>query len=256
MMLATHDSIRRHHAAYTPLDSIDEAIARLRVAVTLTDWFEALASAGRSVGFDYTTFVLLPGGGLHCDDAFVRSNCAPGLVRLYGSGRTARACPLLEYACAHTSPAVWGEEWYVESCARALYEQVHEGGLRWGVLLPVHGPRCKTGMLSFASRADTATAKQEAMAQLALLGWVRDVAIETALPHVERYFASILPKFTPRESEIMKWWVFGKTASEIALILDCSQSAINFHLANIRTKLGVNTSRAAGVKAIELGLLK
>jgi LuxR family quorum-sensing transcriptional regulator LasR len=239
-----------------PFDSIDEAIARLRHAATLSDWFDALASAGRGAGFDYTTFVLLPGGGLHRDDAFVRSNCAPSIVRLYRNGRTARACPLLDYACAHTSPAVWGEEWYAEPRARELFDQVHDGGLRWGVLLPLHGPGCKTGMLSFASRADTAAARTEAVAQLALLGWVRDIAMETALPHVERFFASILPKFTPREAEIMKWWVFGKTASEISTILDCSQSAINFHLANIRTKLGVNTSRAAGVKAIELGLLK
>ncbi|WP_158244239.1 helix-turn-helix transcriptional regulator [Trinickia dabaoshanensis] len=231
-------------------------MARLRDAAALTDWFDALASAGRSVGFDYTTFVLLPGGGLHCDDAFVRSNCAPGMVRLYRNGKTARTCPLLGYACAHTSAVLWSEEWYVAPGERDLYRQVRDAGLRWGVLLPVHGPRCKSGMLSFSSGADTEIARREAMAQLALLGWVRDAAIETALPHVERYFASILPKFTPRESEIMKWWVFGKTASEISLILDCSQSAINFHLANIRTKLGVNTSRAAGVKAIELGLLK
>lgn len=235
---------------------MEAAASRLRGAVTLSDWFDALTSVARSLGFDYTTFVLLPGGGLHCDDAFVRSNCAASVVRLYRDGKSAATCPLLGYAFSHASPTLWSDEWYAKPSERGLYERLHGCGLRWGVLLPLHGPRCRTGMLNFASGADAAAAKRRASSQLALLGWIRDIAMETARPHVERYFASILPQFTPRESEIMKWWVFGKTASEIALILDCSQSAINFHLANIRMKLGVNTSRAAGVKAIELGLLK
>jgi LuxR family quorum-sensing transcriptional regulator LasR len=256
MMLATLDSARSQNSEDVAADLMEEAASRLREAMTLSDWFDALASVARSHGFDYTTFVVLPGGGLHCDDAFVRSNCAPSVARLYRNGKTAATCPLLGYALAHASPILWGEAWYAQPTERALYERLYGGAMRWGVLLPLHGPRCRTGMLSFASGVDAATARRRASAQLALLGWIRDIAMETARPHIEQYFSSILPKFTPRESEIMKWWVLGKTASEIALILDCSQSAINFHLANIRMKLGVNTSRAAGVKAIELGLLK
>lgn len=256
MMLATLDSTRHQNAVNAADDPMAEAASPLRDAVTLSNWFDALTSLGRSYGFDYTTFVLLPGAGLHCDDAFVRSNCAPSVARLYRNGKSAATCPLLGYALGHASPILWGEAWYAKPSERALYERLHGGASRWGVLLPLHGPRCRTGMLSFASGVDVVTAKRRASTQLALLGWIRDVAMETVRPHVERYFASLLPQFTPRESEIMKWWVFGKTASEIALILDCSQSAINFHLSNVRVKLGVNTSRAAGVKAIELGLLK
>lgn len=255
MMLATLDSGQHENVADAADDPVEQALARLRNAAAPSDWFDALTSTGRSHGFDYTTFVLLPGGGLHCDDAFVRSNCAPSVVRFYRNGKSAATCPLLRYAFAHASPTLWGEAWYSTPSERALFDHLHSGGLRWGALLPLHGPGCRTGMLSFASSTDAA-ATRRASAPLALLGWIRDIAIESVLPHAERFFASILPRFTPRESEIMKWWVFGKTASEIAIILDCSQSAVNFHLANVRMKLGVNTSRAAGVKAIELGLLK
>lgn len=256
MMLATLDSGQHENVANAADVPVDQALARLRNAATLPDWFDALMSMGRGHGFEYTTFVLLPGGGLHCDDAFVRSNCAPSVVRFYRNGKSAATCPLLRYAFAHASPTLWGEAWYSKPSERALFGHLQSGGPRWGALLPLHGPRCRTGMLSFASSADATAAKRRASAQLALLGWIRDIAMETVLPHAERFFASILPQFTPRESEIMKWWVFGKTASEIALILDCSPSTINFHLANIRMKLGVNTSRAAGVKVVELGLLK
>ncbi|MGN6651950.1 helix-turn-helix transcriptional regulator [Trinickia sp.] len=256
MMLATLDSIQRLDGENATDDPMDEAASRLRHAVVLSDWFDALMSVGRSHGFDDTTFVLLPGGGFHCDDAFVRSNCAPSIGRLYRNAKSAATCPLLSYALAHASPILWSEAWYAKPPERALYERLHGNRRRWGVLLPLHGPRGRTGMLCFASGADTVTLERQASAQLARLGWIRDVAMETARPHVERHFSSVLPKFTPRESEIMKWWVLGKTACEIAIILDCSQSAINFHLANIRMKLGVNTSRAAAVKAIELGLLK
>jgi LuxR family transcriptional regulator len=60
---------------------------------------------------------------------------------------------------------------------------------------------------------------------------------------------------TSREVEILQWTADGKTASEIADILDLSDHTVTFHLGNAVRKLGCANKTAAVVKAAMLGLL-
>lgn len=65
-----------------------------------------------------------------------------------------------------------------------------------------------------------------------------------------------LIKLTLREKVVLQWSAEGKTSWEIAHILQCSESAVNFHFCNIRRKFGVNSRSAAMLKALALGLIK
>lgn len=62
-------------------------------------------------------------------------------------------------------------------------------------------------------------------------------------------------KLTPKEKEVLAWGAMGKTSWEIALILKCTESGVNFHFANIRLKFGVSTRASALIKATALGLV-
>ena len=62
-------------------------------------------------------------------------------------------------------------------------------------------------------------------------------------------------KLTPKEREVLAWGAQGKTSWEIALILKCTESGVNFHFGNIRLKFGVSTRSAALIKATALGLV-
>lgn len=62
-------------------------------------------------------------------------------------------------------------------------------------------------------------------------------------------------KLTPKEKEVLTWGAMGKTSWEIALILKCTESAVNFHFGNIRLKFGVSTRASALIKATALGLV-
>jgi len=62
-------------------------------------------------------------------------------------------------------------------------------------------------------------------------------------------------KLTPKEKEVLAWGAQGKTSWEIALILKCTESGVNFHFSNIRLKFGVSTRSAALIKATALGLV-
>jgi len=62
-------------------------------------------------------------------------------------------------------------------------------------------------------------------------------------------------KLTPKEKEVLAWGAQGKTSWEIALILKCTESGVNFHFSNIRQKFGVSSRSAALIKATALGLV-
>lgn len=61
-------------------------------------------------------------------------------------------------------------------------------------------------------------------------------------------------RLTPREHEVLLWCAYGKSSWEIGRILQCQESTVNFHVANIMRKLDVPTRVAAVTKALRDGL--
>ena len=63
------------------------------------------------------------------------------------------------------------------------------------------------------------------------------------------------PSLTVREKEIMKWLKEGKTSWEISMILNISESTVNFHTYNVMRKLGC-VNRAQLIAAVmQFGLV-
>lgn len=63
-------------------------------------------------------------------------------------------------------------------------------------------------------------------------------------------------RLTARELECLQWSAIGKSSWEISTILSISESAVNFHMANIRAKFDVGSRRQAVVQAIRFGLIR
>jgi DNA-binding CsgD family transcriptional regulator len=55
---------------------------------------------------------------------------------------------------------------------------------------------------------------------------------------------------TPREREVHRWLVAGKTDRDIAAILGCSHRTVHKHLQHIYEKLGVETRTAAAMRGL------
>ena len=66
--------------------------------------------------------------------------------------------------------------------------------------------------------------------------------------------SQFMPALTPKEQEVLGWCARGKTSAEVAIILNRSETTINFHIANLRLKFGVTSRHAAVLKAIKLGM--
>ncbi|MFK3974467.1 helix-turn-helix transcriptional regulator [Pseudomonas sp. NPDC087358] len=59
---------------------------------------------------------------------------------------------------------------------------------------------------------------------------------------------------TSREVEVLKWSAEGKTAAEVAMILDLKSRTVNFHIGSAIRKIGVNNKTSAVVQAALQGL--
>jgi len=59
----------------------------------------------------------------------------------------------------------------------------------------------------------------------------------------------VLSGLTPREIEVLKWSAEGKTAAEVAIILDVKLRTVNFHIGSAIRKMGVNNKMSAVVQA-------
>lgn len=83
---------------------------------------------------------------------------------------------------------------------------------------------------------------------------------ETAYSQFSPAFLSTLApdldvNLTSREKEILRWTADGKTAFEIAKILNIATRTINFHLTNIVKKLNAANKTQAAVKAVAFGII-
>jgi DNA-binding CsgD family transcriptional regulator len=64
-----------------------------------------------------------------------------------------------------------------------------------------------------------------------------------------------VPRLTPREVEILRWTMEGKSSGVIGEILGISYSAVRFHIRNASRKLDVSSKHQAVLKALSLGIL-
>jgi DNA-binding CsgD family transcriptional regulator len=63
------------------------------------------------------------------------------------------------------------------------------------------------------------------------------------------------PALTPRELDVLRWTMEGKTAWETATLLSIAERTTVQHLQNAMKKLNCNSKHQAVLKALRLGLI-
>jgi LuxR family transcriptional regulator, quorum-sensing system regulator RhlR len=63
------------------------------------------------------------------------------------------------------------------------------------------------------------------------------------------------PLLTERERQILQWTAEGKSSAEVAIILSICADTVNYHLNNVKNKLGVPNKTSAVAYGVALGLL-
>ena len=147
---------------------------------------------------------------------------------------------------------VWRES--IKGANRKLFDDFWGCGLRHGCALTVRNFNNSSHTLSVARRISLVKSKEASELISKLNHLIEIFAESTALEWVggrdaQRMF------FTDRERQILLWSAEGKSSAEVGIILDIGPDTVNFHLNNIKRKLGVSNKTSAVAYAVAMGLV-
>lgn len=235
----------------------NDQLAQLLDSPDVDTWGRSLFALGKAHGYDQVLFGLVASRHAQLEHAFLQSNYSRDWRERYDANRLAYVDPTVSHCLSSSLPITWAPDTFRTDGARALYEEASAHGVRTGVTLPIHGPNGEFGVLSFASDTRPRAGTERELAQvLPSLALIRDYAFASSLRLMNASAAATkAPRLTPRELEVLKWAMAGKSSWEISRITNCSEATVNFHMANVRQKFNVNTRQQAVVKAIALGLI-
>jgi len=232
-------------------------LTRLLKCDNESDWRNTLFQLARDQGFDQVLYGAVGSRHAKLETAFLQSNYSSAWRDRYDTDKLHYVDPTVGHCLTSSLPIVWEPDTFDAPREREFYEEACGHGIRSGITFPIHGPNGEFGVISFASDTLPDGKFDEQIATyMADLSLIRDYAFESSLKFLgPRPGAEPAPRLTRRELEVLNWVMVGKSSWEISKITRCSEATVNFHIANVRQKFGVNTRQQALVKAISLGIL-
>ncbi len=235
---------------------IFEEFATLLQSTSEEVWSQQVFDLAKSLGFEQCLFAVLKSKYEPIENAFLRSNYSSDWRTTYDANKLGYVDPTVDHCLNSTIPLVWTPDAFKNPAQENMYEEATSYGLRYGVILPIHGANGEFGMFSFVSEAlANPCSRKDLLNAMPLLTLIRDYAFESSKKFVPDNGSKDIA-LTPRELEVLKWAMAGKSAWEESKILNCSQSTINFHMSNIRQKFNTTTIQQAIIKAIKLGMIQ
>ncbi len=153
-------------------------------------------------------------------------------------------------------PFLYDQGFYVSQGAADLWETQAAFGYKTGIAVALHLPDFRHFLMGVDR--DTPLPREEhrlsrLMADLQLLAVHAQHAACSLMAPEESLGPP--PSLTPREAEILRWTMEGKTAWAAGAILGITEGTVNFHLRNIFKKLGASSKHQAVLKALKLRLI-
>lgn len=220
-------------------------------------WQEQVFLLTKELGFDQTLYAVLKSKSEPIENAYLRSNYSDTWRDTYDKQGLGYVDPTVTHCLNSSIPLLWTPECFVNQPQKEMYEEATGYGLRSGIIFPIHGSNGEFGMMSFVSEhLANRSSQKEIMQCMSALSLIRDYVFESSKKFIHYQSPDDEVKLTPREREVIQWTVAGKSSWEISMILNCSESTVNFHLSNLRQKLNVNTKQQIIVKALKLGIIQ
>jgi LuxR family quorum-sensing system transcriptional regulator SolR len=238
----------------------------------LADAFEAMQGAKNSdqlrvemerftkeMGFERFTYALRIAAPSLTPQKFILSGYPDGWVERYTSRNYFEVDPVVLHCQQSSLPVVWDEhvpDHNGEAKSHEFWEEARSFGLKSGLSFVVHEQPGVSGIFSLAR--DRAL-DLEGQDLAALIGRAQVFAslLHHAVARIDlpRLVPQFVASLTARERECLKWAADGKTAWEIAQILDITERTVIFHINNVTQKLGAVNKTQAIVRALALKLL-
>jgi DNA-binding CsgD family transcriptional regulator len=219
---------------------------------TVDGAFDALAPAVRALGFELYAYALRVSVPITRSNTMSWSNYPEAWRALYEERHYQAIDPVLQYGHRCTKPMVWPD---LVSDDGAFWRDAASFGLKYGWSQTIRDHRGVIGTFSMVRSEPKITQDELNRAEPEMI-WLGQFAHATIS---NRIVPKVLPlgaaRLSPREKEILHWTAEGKTAAEVATILQLSERNVGFHVQNAIDKLDAANKTHATVKAALLGLI-
>lgn len=233
------------------LGAIEEAV---RSAEEPEEVLPLVLSQLVTIGVSSISYLKRPSVGLEVDrkshQLYTYATC-PDWTRAYERDFV-NVDPAIRIGAITGKPSWWGDlldARLLTATERAYLKAAADAGLKQGLTLPAFGPRGMNGflMLSLNSPEGKNTICMQTMETVSYIVHRRYLEIEM--------HQSVTPSLSPRELDVVRWMVRGKSNSVIADILELSPSTVDTYARRIFLKLGASDRVTASLRAIAFGLL-
>jgi DNA-binding CsgD family transcriptional regulator len=174
----------------------------------------------------------------------------------FESNSVGRRDPVMQHCRRQTVPIIWGQKTYLDQGAIDLWDIQAQYGYRNGIAMALHLPDGKHFTFGVDRAQELPADSHELTRMVADLQLFAVHAQDTALRILVSEAAQPeRPALTPRELEVLRWTMDGKTAWETAALLNIAERTTVQHLQNAMKKLQCNSKHQAVLKALRLGLI-
>ncbi len=217
------------------------------------DCFDALNRAVAEIGFSGVAFV-------HRDDSaqwregITACTYPEDWIRHYAAMSYAKIDPARRF-CFRTGDVFFWEDTYKYYRKKELviFDEAKEYGLKSGMATPLYSGGTlvgAVGLMSGAPRLDDPRLKPFVRMATSLFS-----AAYLQLSPVAEEPAEPVPRMTKREMDVLSLLAEGCANTRIAADLSIGLGSVEYHIANVFAKLGVDNRVAAVVRAIRLGMI-
>jgi LuxR family transcriptional regulator, quorum-sensing system regulator SolR len=216
--------------------------------------FAAALKQAQALGFDYCAYgARLPMPVAH-PQVVMHNNYSVAWRDTYARRNFLNTDPTVAHGLNSTLPVVWSDELFAN--APQLWDAARSCGLAVGWAQPCLAPGGVRGLLTLA-RSGEALSGTELAAKKERMVWLAHVTHEGMARLLRKTYANagLADPLTERELEVLRWTADGKTALDVAELLNITERTVNYHITRCLKKLQVNNKLSATVRAAMLGLL-
>lgn len=221
------------------LGTTDEVINKMESALTL---------------FGFENFILtgIPNPQQRFEQMVLLRKWPSGWFEIYAGQNYVRVDPVIRLCKQTVNPFEWSEAPYdreSETKAHEVMTRATEFRMARGFCLPIHGLTGYEACISMSgTHLDLTPRTKPAIHLMALYAFdrVRQLVLPTQ---------QMKNPLSAREREVLQWSAIGKTASEVAEIMEITERTVTFHLERAREKLSAQSKIHACVKALQNRLI-
>jgi len=246
---------------------IKEYVTEIENSFSEKEILNILADIAAQYGFEFYTYSRMFPKAITRIDLVAIGNYPSEWKELYIKKKYLYVDPVMKHCTSSTLPYYWKNIFlskeedvinFAKDCSRF--------GLINGFSIGINGNCGDFSLLNFGgcepNDYDSIEFSQAVIVAHAILPYIHEKLaqlspVKTLYPTDSRYLPNApLQELTAREKECLLWTAEGRTSHDISIILNISESTVNFHLKNAVKKLDCINKTHAVAKAILLGLSK